>query len=128
MLLVTETTEQHRTLSIEADVLDLGPAGRHGRLVLSGVVHAESVAELESAVEEMLLVDPSDLVIDVSDADVQTAGGMRVISRLRSTLQRRGATVVVDGLRGATARVLEATEAFDRYLRTRPTAGTVTAA
>ena len=126
MLLITESTDQHRTLSIEADVLDLGHAGRHGRLVLSGVVHAESVLDLETAVEEMLLVDPSDLVIDVSDADVQTAGGMRLISRLRSTLQRRGATVVVDGLRGATARVLEATEAFDQYLR--PTGSTVTAA
>jgi len=117
MLLVTETTERHRTLSIEADVLDLGTAGRHGRLVLSGVVHAESVDDLARAVEEMLLADPSDLVIDVSDADVQTAGGMRLISRLRSTLQRRGASVVVDGLRGASAGVLEATEAFERYLR-----------
>ncbi len=126
MLLVTETTERHRTLSIEADVLDLGRAGRHGRLVLTGVVHAESVPDLETAVEEMLLADPSDLVVDVSDADVQTAGGMRLISRLRSTLQRRGATVVVDGLRGATASVLDATAAFDRYLR--PTAGTPSAA
>jgi anti-anti-sigma regulatory factor len=126
MLLITESTDRNRTLSIEADLLDLGTAGRHGRIVLSGVVHADSVGELAVAVEEMLLADPSDLVVDVSGADVQTAAGMRLLSRLRSTLQRRGATVVVDGLRGATARGLEATASFDRYLTGGP--GTVSAA
>lgn len=114
MLTITENNPRHRTASIEADVLTLGPAGRHGRMVITGVIHAESIPQLSLAVEEMLHVNPSDLVVDATGVDFDDASGVRLIARMQSILERRGATVVIDGLRPAARSVLDAVRSFDR--------------
>jgi anti-anti-sigma regulatory factor len=114
MLTITETTAQHRIASIEADVLTFGPTSRHGRIVISGLIHTESIPQLALAVEEMLHVNPSNLVVDATGVEFDDAAGVRLIARMQAILERRGATVVIDGLRPAARQVLDAVRSFDR--------------
>jgi len=94
MLTITESSARHRTASIEADVINLGRSGRHGRMVIH--------------------VNPSDLVVDATGVDFDDASGVRLIARLQGILERRGASVVIDGLRPAARQVLDTVRSFDR--------------
>ncbi len=114
MLTITESSARHRTASIEADVINLGRSGRHGRMVITGVIHTESIPKLSLAVEEMLHANPTDLVVDATGVDFDDAAGVRLIARMQARLERRGATVVIDGLRPAARQVLAAARTFDR--------------
>ncbi len=114
MLTITESSARHRTASIEADVINLGRSGRHGRMVITGVIHAESIPQLSLAVEEMLHANPTDLVVDATGVDFDDASGVRLIARLQGILERRGASVVIDGLRPAARQVLDTVRSFDR--------------
>jgi anti-anti-sigma regulatory factor len=113
MLVATHTVEHARSLEIESDVLDLGRAGRHGRMVVTGLIGGENDLDFAIAVEQLVHAGLTDLVVDVVSAEFRDAASLRLLARLRDGIEHDGGRVVIDGLGSAATRVLEATSTLD---------------
>lgn len=113
MMVATHTAAQARSLEIESDVLDLGRAGRHGRMVVTGLIGGENDLDFAFAVEQLVHADLTDLVVDVVGAEFRDAASLRLLARLRDGVERNGGHVVIDGLGSAATRILEATATLD---------------
>ncbi|MFZ4519665.1 MAG: hypothetical protein ACOYOP_14845 [Microthrixaceae bacterium] len=103
----------HVNAVIEADLVDLGPAGRIGRVLVSGPVDTDGAVRLAEGLDRLVAAGVDRIVVDATDARLEALDAFRALARARRRLEVRGGTMVLDGLRPAAEGVMEATARLD---------------
>ncbi len=107
-LIDAPVTDRHLA-EIEADLVDLGPAGRIGRVLVSGEVDAEAARRLAEGLDRLVAAGVDRIVVDATGARLEALDAFRALARTRRRIAARGGSMVLDGLRPAAERVMEAT-------------------